>query len=352
MIDARPCILYTDHKPLIHAWKRTGDPWSGRQQRHLAVVAEAFSDVQHKEGKENVVANALSRIHVYQNINLACLQAEQEGDDHIRDARTAVTNMKLEDLSIDGCRLLCDTSLGFPRPLVPTSLRKEVFDALHGLSHPGVQTTKRLITQHYVWHRMKQDVKRWCQYAANPARGRRSTVTREPQSSPSQYQSSHLLTSTWTSSDCCPAVENYSYLLTIIDQHSRWPDAIPLKSITAKECSKAIIAQWVSRYSIPRDITSDHGWQFISEVWQTMAESLGVRMHYTTAYHPQSNGIIRALPPHVEDSTASTSQWPSLVGRLTLGDAGPTNHLQNGTNQASPSWSVYMNFSDDPRSYQ
>ena len=42
-------------------------------------------------------------------------------------------------------------STGSPRPLIPVSLRRQVFDALHNLSHPGVRPTRRLVSRAFVW---------------------------------------------------------------------------------------------------------------------------------------------------------------------------------------------------------
>ena len=52
--------IFTDHKPLTHSLFRTSPPWSARQQRHLAYLAEFTSSIVHIPGKENVVADALS----------------------------------------------------------------------------------------------------------------------------------------------------------------------------------------------------------------------------------------------------------------------------------------------------
>lgn len=35
---------------------------------------------------------------------------------------------------------LCDVSTGNPQPIVPMAWRLQVFDAVHGLSHPGAKS--------------------------------------------------------------------------------------------------------------------------------------------------------------------------------------------------------------------
>ena len=59
-------------------------------------------------------------------------------------------------------KLLCDTSTGVPRPVVPKESRRRVFDAIHNLSHAGMRATRRLITKRWVGMGMQSDISRWC----------------------------------------------------------------------------------------------------------------------------------------------------------------------------------------------
>ena len=59
--------------------------------------------------------------------------------------------------------LLCDTSTGTPRPLVPPQLRRQVFDALHSLLYPAVRAKQRLVTSKCVWLGINKDVRDWTQ---------------------------------------------------------------------------------------------------------------------------------------------------------------------------------------------
>jgi cleavage and polyadenylation specificity factor subunit 1 len=61
ILEGRAFTIFTDHKPLVGALARASDPWTPRQCRHLAYIAEFTSDVQHVAGQDNLVADALSR---------------------------------------------------------------------------------------------------------------------------------------------------------------------------------------------------------------------------------------------------------------------------------------------------
>ena len=60
-LEGRRFYVLSDHKLLTFALHRQSDAWSARQQWHLSYVAEYTSDIRHMAGKENVVANCLSR---------------------------------------------------------------------------------------------------------------------------------------------------------------------------------------------------------------------------------------------------------------------------------------------------
>jgi hypothetical protein len=62
LLEGRKFVVYTDHKPLTHAIARVSDPWTARQCRHLAYVAEYTSDIRHIAGAANIVADTLSRL--------------------------------------------------------------------------------------------------------------------------------------------------------------------------------------------------------------------------------------------------------------------------------------------------
>ena len=51
--------------------------------------------------------------------------------------------------------------LCYIRPLVPLQLRRKLFEQLHGVSHPGVRASRKLISSRFVWPGMSRDVGLW-----------------------------------------------------------------------------------------------------------------------------------------------------------------------------------------------
>jgi len=51
------------------------------------------------------------------------------------------------------------------------------------------------------------------------------------------------------------------------------------------------VATWISRFGVLEQLTSDKGVQFTSAIWRILCSRLGIKQLFTTAYHPQANGM-------------------------------------------------------------
>ena len=91
-----------------------------------------------------------------------------------------------------------------------------------------------------------------------------------------------------------PAFKGFTYLFTIIDRTSRWPEAIPITATTTVDCANALSQGWVSRFGCLAVITSDRGTQFTSSLWAALCSLLNIQHSQTIAYHPQSIGMVNA----------------------------------------------------------
>ncbi|KAK3760865.1 hypothetical protein RRG08_034706 [Elysia crispata] len=284
-LEGRSFTLYTDHKPLTSALISQTDR-SPRQTRHLSFIAEFTSNIQHIKGKFNVVAHALSRITTVDTweaavdiphstvpdtlcidqIDFDQLAEDQEKSGGMASYRTATTGLLLQDINIGSSKLLCDTSMGPPRPVLPTSWTRTVFDKIHWLSHSGVRPTQKAIAQRFVWNGMKRDIRKWCKecpdcQASKIHRHTRSPLTeRLPPSD--RFCSLHV-----DLVGPLPESQGMTYLFTIIDRFTRWPEAIPVPNAHTSTCASALLHHWVARFGVPVNITSDRGRQFTSVLW-------------------------------------------------------------------------------------
>lgn len=85
--------------------------------------------------------------------------------------------------------------------------------------------------------------------------------------------------------------EGHKYILTLIDWATGFPEAIPLRSTTTIAVAEALI-EIFSRVGIPREIQSDNGPQFVSQLMGEIHRLLGVKPIFSTVYRPQTSGRV------------------------------------------------------------
>ena len=81
------------------------------------------------------------------------------------------------------------------------------------------------------------------------------------------------------------------HLLTIMCTSIRFPEAIPLRNIEAKNIVTALI-KFFTLVGLPKSIQSDQGSNFMSGVFQQVMYELGVPQYRSSAYHPESQGAL------------------------------------------------------------
>jgi transposase InsO family protein len=349
MLEGRQFVVFPDHPPLLGALGRVSEPWSARQQRQLSYIAEFTADIRHIAGQSNRVADTLSRpaaapadtSSLAASLTAAALPqavspagpaasppvdlqelAAAQASCHDCQKGKSSPVLRVLDVAIGGSNVLVDVSSGIFRPRVPAIFRRRIFEAVHNLAHPGIRTTRRLISSRYVWPNLAADVKKWCQ-DCSPCQT--AKVTRQPaaavQSIPvpaTRFTHLHLdlVGPLPASADGC------THILTVVDRSTRWAEATPLRSTSAAACLEALAAAWFARYSIPATITTDRGSLFTSGEWAAALQRLGIQHILTTAFHPQSNGLVERFHRRLKEALKARlagPAWPSHLPWVMLG---------------------------------
>ena len=183
-----------------------------------------------------------------------------------------------------GLRLLCDVSISSstPRPVVPSSLVRRVIAGVHDVAHPGGNASLRDIRRRFVWNGMATSVKAFCRSCLPCQQAKISRHVKAPLAplamSDHRFQALHL-----DIVGPLPESEGHLYLLTVIDRYTRWLEAIPLATVTALSCARALLRHWVARFGTPATITTDRGRQFTSQLWSELSSLLGISHQQTTS---------------------------------------------------------------------
>lgn len=330
-LEGREFRIYTDHKPLITAINSKTDR-SPRQTRHLEFIAQFTTDIRHVKGPDNVVADTLSRtddisVLTFIGFDIEKLIQLQELDPELKEILhgTKLLNkrIKLEQISpnADTKPIWCETSTRLPRPYIPEPMRREIFVNLHKITHPGVRASRKRVAAKYFWPSMNKDSSLW---AKTCIECQKSKITRHTRS---EFQRFELPSGRFEKihidlvGPLAPSNGNI-YILTIIDRFTRWTEAIPLQDSTAKTVAKALMENFIARFGIPLELTSDQGPQFESLLFQELTKTLGIHKIRTTPYHPQSNGLIERFHRNLKEiliARGNTINWSEELPLVLLG---------------------------------
>ena len=330
ILEGRDFIVFTDHKPITSAIHMTTDRHSPREARHLDYILQFTSDIRHIKGKDNVVADCLSRIDVTgitatstPGIDFNAISIAQQGDDEL----TALKNDPSSSLQLNEMTLptlsiptICDISTGNPRPYIPQAFRRSVFDTIHSLSHPGINATQKLIASRFVWKNMNKDVRQWARTCIPCQKSKIQRHTKSPlqrfELPKKRFEKVHL--------DIVgpfPLNENNLYVLTCSDRFTRWPEAFPMPDMSAETCAKTFVRGWIARFGTPLSVSTDRGRQFNSRLWKSLTKLLGTAAPRTTSYHPQSNGFIERFHRTLKSALRAKEnpKWMDTLPLVLLG---------------------------------
>ena len=201
--------------------------------------------------------------------------------------------------------------------VLPKSRRQKVLVLAHErLGHMGARRVKSIIRQKFAWPGMGQDVIRHCRSCVHCQRGAKNPARKVPLmervvlSEPFEVMAVDLV------GPFPLGKGGYRYLLTCVCMASKWPEAIPLKRMTAKSVAEGLVDIF-SRTGIPLQLVSDQGTQFVGKVVKQLCRCLHIDRIRTTPYHPEGNGVVERLHGTlVPMLTKASSQGLDWVGQV------------------------------------
>ncbi len=180
--------------------------------------------------------------------------------------------------------------------VVPTVLRPHILELAHDSptsGHFGVKKTRAKVKADFWWPNMGKEITEYvqtcevCQIVGNPNQPPK-TVPLKPIEVLEDPFSELLIDIV---GPLPKSSTGFVYILTILDCTTRYPEAIPLRTATAKAVSKALL-QYFSKFGLPRQVRSDQGTHFTATVMKQVLKELGIEQIFGAAYRPQTQGAV------------------------------------------------------------
>ena len=343
-------VLRTDHGSLT--WLQSFKEPEGQLARWLEKLQEYQFTIVHRQGKKHANADALSRLPCTQcgreshqtmepTMNVSCLSsalsssvaAESNTDrDTARDLQKAQLSDPSTAFVLRAKEKECKPSADLTKAqsletrkllqqwdqlevhrgilarrfeqegigvvhqwIVPPGQRKEILQQLHGGpmgAHLGEAKTLGKLRERFYWPGHGEDVKEWCsscelcEQRKNPNPRNRAPLVSVHTGYPMQRVATDIL-------GPLPETQSgNSYVLVVADYFTRWVEAFPIRNQEATTVAKKLVEEVFCRFSPPEQLHSDQGRQFESFLVAEVCRLLGIQKTRTTAYHPQSDGLV------------------------------------------------------------
>ena len=179
--------------------------------------------------------------------------------------------------------------------ILPKKLREEVLAEIHSGplgGHLGVKKTLAKVKARFYWPGLTSDIRshlrkcNLCERRKSPPKKRRARLQQYRVGMPIERVAIDLLGPLPRSG------RGNQWVMVVGDYQTKWMEAYALPDAKAATVAKKLVEEFVCRYGVPRELHSDQGTNFESELFAEMCKLLGIKKTRTTAYNPKSDGLV------------------------------------------------------------
>ena len=303
--------ILTDHKSLIHL--RTAKDPTRRLSRWFDFIADFDFEIVYRSGKENGIADSLSRIGELGAVSgpvladdlLQKIKNGYESDTYFKPVhQTLVMKQPLDPkfrsrvermYESDGLIYIKSPSgdrLCIPNDkLVRSAIVSEFHDSVTG-GHFGTEKVYAALSEKFFWCHMGQFVKKYIQSCEICQKSKPPTVKPhgmlqplpipdDPWSEISMDFITHLPVT----------VSGMDSIMVVVDRLTKMCHLIPTTgTVTAPGAANLFVTNIFRLHGLPIKIVSDRDPKFTSEFWKTLFARLKTRLAMSSASHPQTDG--------------------------------------------------------------
>lgn len=323
--------VITDHYSLV--WLNKLKSPSGRLARWSIRLQQYNFSIEHRNGKDHVVPDMLSRSVPVVVDELLTENANR--DPWLDQLKQNIVNneYKYPNYRVENGKVFKRVKVNYSelsgdegwREVVHKKDRSGLIHKFHDLpetgGHLGVFKTISKLNQFFYWPKLKSDVMK---YIKNCKICQQIKVE---QKSPAGRMNSHLdANKPWKyiSIDLIGplprSTKGFSYILVVLDVFSKFPVCFPLRKATASHVVRCLEDGVFLTYGVPLTVLSDNGVQFRSKEYQKLLKSYNVKSKFTPFYHAQANPTERTnrtiktmLTAYVNDNHRG---WDKFLSRV------------------------------------
>ena len=209
-----------------------------------------------------------------------------------------------------------DKSLRVIPPLVD---REKLFHDVHGGIFGGHLRDAKVhgqLSRHYWWPNMRKDIRDWCLACVpcatrNVGRPTHPTLTPIPVGGPFDRVGVDVI-------QYPKSQQGNRYAVVFVDYLTKWPEVFPVPNQSAATIARLFVEEIICRHGVPGELLSDRGTSFLSNLMTEVCRLMGTKKVNTTAYHPQTDGLVERFNRTLTDMLAKTvekngSNWDEKI---------------------------------------
>ncbi|GJW00433.1 putative reverse transcriptase domain-containing protein [Tanacetum coccineum] len=282
-----------------------------RQRRWLELLSDYDCEIRYQPGKENVVADALSRkewnkplrvralvMTIGLNLPKQILEAQIEAQKPENFKKEDVGGMIRKDIPKEKLEPRADGTLCLNgRSWLPCygDLRTVIMHESHKSKysiHPGSDKMYQDMKKLYWWPNMKADIATYVSKCLTCAKvkaehQRPSGLLVQPEIP--QWKWDNITMDFVTKLP--KSSQGYDTIWVIVDRLTKSAIFVPMRETDPMErLARMYLKEVVTRHGIPVSIICDRDPRFASNFWRSLQKALGTSLDMSTAYHPQTDG--------------------------------------------------------------
>jgi len=83
-----------------------------------------------------------------------------------------------------------------------------------------------------------------------------------------------------------------THVVVATEYLTKWPEAHAIPNAKASSVVSFFYEDIICRHGCPKELLTDRGTHFVNEMLDSLCNELGVKYQLSTAYHPQTNGLV------------------------------------------------------------